>query len=186
MYFRLIGLWALALLILLPTGAKGDRELVLMDHRNLLPQLQKELGKDWSVRVIPEGYLLTYARPVTFYPTVSPSSKMDIYQRVARGRRDSLRIKIVVGPALPSHIVLIYGQRVYGVSGDDPPPPEVGIQREYHYFLCMYHAWITEQKDTLYFFTNGSPDEQVYPEAASDVYYRALDAINCPGRFVVE
>jgi hypothetical protein len=86
----LMVLWAI-----LPISAQAEGKFALPHQTGLLPCLQKALGKEWSVVAIPEGYLLTYVQPVVLYSPVPLNLKMGIQQRIAQGRPDYMRIKIL-------------------------------------------------------------------------------------------
>lgn len=130
MYFRFAWLFILAGLILLPISARAEEKAPHLELKDRLSELQKAVGKDWSVTVLPDGYLLTYAQLVNFYPAFSANSKMDVFQRMGHGRMDHLRIKVVLGSCLTDKEKDDYN---YMEQGD---PSKDGLKNAPHFFLC--------------------------------------------------
>jgi hypothetical protein len=176
--FKLAWIGALAaLLVMLPVSTRAEEKVHQPEIKSRLPELQKAVGKDWTVTALPDGYLVTYAPLVSFYPAISENSKLDSHQRAARGRVDHLRIKITFL---------------------DPPPVEktdqfnafwLAVHPAPGFFNCSAEDWEMCGDDspasqgralfrsTTLFTSNFAPDQLVSPRETVDVYEQTLDAM---------
>lgn len=178
--FKLAGLWVLsALLVILPTTIQAE-------EKTRLPDIQKAVGKDWSVTALPDGYLVTYLPLVRFYPAISEGSKRDDDQRAASGRMGHLRIRITLYPSIPFHRSMTveqtnnYNAFLWAVHKCSPG-----------YFACADKDWgmlqynmpfgwpnnLSKGQGLVWFSWNLPPDALVSPPETVDVYEHALDAV---------
>jgi len=173
------GPWVLsALLVILPTSIFAEEKDRVPDLNGPLPELQKAVGKDWSVTTLLDGYLITYVPQVSFYPAVSDSTKLDEHQRALHGRTDHLHIRItfLFPPAME--------------NADQFNAFWRGVHPAAGYFECGAEDWLMggyylHEKppanalfnSNVLFTSNFAPDQLVFPRETVDVYEQALDAL---------
>jgi hypothetical protein len=184
------GSWKLAwigvfsmLLVMLPILSRAEEKVHQSDIKGRLAEVQKVVGKDWSVTALPDGYLVTYIPLVSFYSAVSESSKLDNHQRAAHGRMDHLRIKIIFGYCLSDEEI-----KEYSPLGADSPSND-GLKSAPGYFLCNLNTrnefggcYVDPSESPVFrigqpdiwLITNFAPNESVSPEEATNAYVGAL------------
>jgi len=153
------------LLTLFPISIHADDATALPDRSAVLPALQKSAGKDWAVTTIPEGYLLTYAHPVLFYPSngATPTAA-----QLTQGKTTSLCIKVIFGrPATQAD--LDKAKNPYSERQEAPMEDSVRQKlKTDHFYMCSPSTWANGPAYAVFIATNMPPDDSVYPSTASD------------------
>ena len=162
---------ALALVLaLFPISVQAIDKVPLPDQKDLMAQLQKPGGKDWTVTAAPDGYLMTYAQPVVIYSTNGVVSKAALAQQLSSKKTSSLQVKVIIGRALTA-AELSKPNNPYSERPDLPmDPAAVKELNRNHFFICTPSSWAVGDTYAVYIASNESPDEAIYPGTASDAY----------------
>lgn len=139
------------------------------DQGDLLALLQKIGGKDWNVTAVPEGYLMTYAQPIT-----SSSKKID-----------SLRLKIIFGKALSATEMENLPRNPYSELPEPPLDPKAKSElNRTHFSICSPLTWANGSKYTIFVTTNKPQDDTITPQQASNSFDNVLNELDTQFHFM--
>jgi len=164
---QLAGFCISVLLTLLAVSSPAQQKDPLPEQKDVLTQLQKSGGRDWSVTTIPEGYLMTYAHPVVFYPSTSSISQTDLNQQLLHGKTAQLCIKIIIGRVVTEEE--LHRQNPYSELPEIPMDAKLKQELNHdHYFICSPQTWAAGPNYTVYIVSNEAASDAIFPHEAEE------------------